>query len=252
MLLTLGRGLAPAGRGEGVEAPPLRLTDLVPGLTANWEVFNESLLDTTGNGHHLTLAGGATFATINGAAPGIGLDGTESHFIICNSLAITLNGDDTAFSLVWLVEQTNTAGGYAHFSAHDADGDSALYYRTRGANQGMQARRFDGSSLVTANSSDSAYDGSLALFIFEFSGTAVTTYKDGGVLTSQDGAPLNTGALAGLDSFWWGAQQSDTDPTPESMVPGIMAPICAKVGSNFSSANRSAIQGFVDGKYGRS
>ena len=47
MLLTLGRGLAPAGRGEGVEAPPLRLTDLVPGLTANWEVFNESLLDTT-------------------------------------------------------------------------------------------------------------------------------------------------------------------------------------------------------------
>lgn len=200
MLITLGRGLAPAGKGTGnaVGALP-HLTDLVPGLTANWEPYYanslaEALIDTTGNGHHMTAVGSPTLALINGAANGLSLNGLEGNYTTCHSIAQLAGGVSSPYAIVWVVEQ-NTDENDDHWGFRNSSAsDPYQSFRTDVSERYYTARRDDfgvGASVLTG---PQVVPGCYVL-ILSFSGSSATLYRNGNAVPEFDNATISTGRV---------------------------------------------------------
>lgn len=223
-----------------------QLTDLVAGLTANWEVWNESLTDTTGNGHDLSEVGFPTYETINGTALGVRLNrsGATKPALACNSLATAVAGDDVPFSFAVLAVFQNTVASQAILALDNADSSGFHRFYFNGGDE-IRQRRDDATTERADDVTDGNYDGSLGLLIFDFDGTNGTIYNDNSALAGTGDNSLAGNSIAFVNmtigDYASGGLPADV----------IIAPICFKASGNFSSDDRAAIQTFVDGIYGR-
>lgn len=247
MLLGLGRMMNPArGAVAGGGALP-RLTDLVAGLTANWEPYYasslaEALTDTTGNGHDQTAAGEPTLALINGTANGISLDGSSQH-MTCNSLATLVSGEDQPCAVAyvselaaigrtnpqWRVDNTGTTSPFRLLQETSAD---RIQFHTRDDAEAAQA---------LAETAVNTSDTNPHVYILNFTGTAVSVYQDGTVLSAINSASANVGVLT-LNRILFGSNGTN-------FLSGTLAPCCFKAGT-FSGADITAVTDFLKARYG--